>query len=61
MQYLVCSPCPIDPGGTCVSLHDRYALLPATLETVSASTLRTYEADRLHAFALRLSHFTAYA
>ena len=45
MHYLVRSPCPIDPGGTCIPLHDRYTLLPATLRTVSASTCSTYEAD----------------
>ncbi|MDD4170415.1 MAG: hypothetical protein PHD36_09235, partial [Desulfotomaculaceae bacterium] len=37
------------------------ALLPATLKTVSASACSTYEAESLHAFALRLLHFPAYA
>ena len=38
MHYLVSSPCPLDPGGTCVSLHNGFALLPATQRIVSAST-----------------------
>jgi hypothetical protein len=44
---------PIDPGGTCASLLDRYALLPATVKKVSASTCSTYEADA----GFTLSHY----
>ena len=53
MHYLVRSPCPIDPGGTCAPLPDRCALLPATQRTVSASTCSTYEADT----GFTLSHY----
>ena len=58
---LVHSPRSIDPGGISPVSPIDWFLLPATKRRVSAPTQLDYGAESLHAFALRLLHFIAYA
>ena len=50
-----------DPGGTCASLPNVCALLPAADDYRIGFRFYGNEAQSLHAFALRLSHFFGYA